>query len=83
MASNLKDTLSTIAGLVFAVASAILAATASGLVLPAWLTTACGVAVAISGALIGFLTGKAPSGKAKTEEQVVASNVPDPVDAKP
>lgn len=69
-ASNIKDTISTIAGIIFALASGLLTAAASGVTLPVWLVTAAGIAVALSGALIGFLTGKAPAGTKKTEDQV-------------
>jgi ABC-type xylose transport system permease subunit len=70
---NLKDTLTTIAGVVFAVCGAIMAISASGVVLPEWLTTTAVTAVAISGALIGYFTGKLPDGTKKTPEQVATA----------
>jgi len=76
--SNLKDTLSTICGIVFAICAALVTANAGGLALPAEVVTVCGVLAAVSGAIIGFLTGKAPSGAKKTPEQVAAANPPKP-----
>ena len=75
--SNLKDTLTTIAGFLFALASGVLTASASGLVVSAWLTTAAGVIVAVSGGLIGWLTGKSPDAKTKIKDQVIAGNEED------
>ena len=76
--SNIKDTLSTIFGILFAIAGALLTASQSGLVLPTWAVAACGSVMAISGAIIGYLTGKTPAAQKKTEEIVVSQNVPKP-----
>ena len=73
--SNLKDKLSTICGLLGAVAGAILL---SGVELPAWLKTVCGATSAVCLAIIGYLTGKTPAAKPKTEEQVIDQNAPKP-----
>ena len=72
-ASNFKDTLTTICGLVFTVAGSMLA-----LELSPKVKMFAGFAMAISGGIIGWLTGKAPSGAVKTESQVEGQNVKNP-----
>lgn len=74
MNSNLKDTITNICGIIFVICTALLTATASGLILPLWITTASGILVAVSGGLIGYFTGKAPSGLPKTPGQVANAN---------
>lgn len=76
--SNLKDTLTTWCGVLFAVSSGIVAAAMGGLALPSWLTASSGAVAAISGGIIGFLTGKAPNATKKTDSQVEAGNAPNP-----
>ena len=76
--SNLKDTLTTICGIVLAISGGLVTAHISGLVLPAWLVTASGVLATVSGAIIGWLTGKAPNATTKTPDQVVAGNTTTP-----
>jgi hypothetical protein len=73
--SNIKDKLSTFCGLLGAIAGAILL---SGVELPAWLKTVCGATSAVCLAIIGYLTGKTPAAKPKTEEQVIDQNAPKP-----
>ncbi len=73
--SNIKDKLSTICGLLGAISGAILL---SGVELPAWLKTVCGVTSGVCLAIIGYLTGKTPAAKAKTSDQVVNQNEPNP-----
>lgn len=58
---NFKDTATTICGFVFAVSTALLVVPS----LPAWATTALGLVMALSGAIIGVLTGKNPNGSTK------------------
>jgi VIT1/CCC1 family predicted Fe2+/Mn2+ transporter len=70
--SNLKDTLSTICGVVLAICTTLLATLST---MPTWLKTTCGILIAISGAVIGVLTGKAPNGTTKTEVQVKNQNI--------
>jgi len=72
--SNIKDTLSTICGILFAIASGLVTASMSGISMPEWLPAIAGSVMAISGAIIGYLTGKAPSAAKKTESQVVDQN---------
>lgn len=60
--TNLKDTLSTICGIVFAVCVALLAVPG----LPVIVTQIATGGVAVSGAIIGILTGKNPNGTTKT-----------------
>ena len=71
--SNIKDKLTTIVGIVFAIAGSI-AAAATQVSLPSWLTAAAGTALAISGGVMAFLTGKNPDGTTKTTDQIVAAN---------
>ena len=72
--SNLKDTLTTICGLVVAVGGSLLAIEG----IPSNVKAIVGVAVAVSVGVIGWLTGKSPSGAQKTDSQVVAQNVTEP-----
>ena len=67
---NLKDTISTICGIILAICTALITAIASGLVLPTWVTTACGILAAIAGAILGWITGKNPNLTTKTSRQV-------------
>lgn len=76
MGSNVKDILSTIFGIAGAVAGAVITVNQSGIPLPAWLVTTSMVTAAVSLAVIGWLTGKAPDGKAKTPEQVAQQTLP-------
>lgn len=69
--SNLKDTLSTVCGILLAISGGLLA---SGVVLPNWLKTVAGVTVVVSGAIIGYLTGKAPNATMKAPEVVADQN---------
>lgn len=70
--SNLKDTLTTICGLIFAVGGSLLAING----IPDNVKYIVGVAVAISGGVIGWLTGKAPNGSPKTDTQLKDQNAP-------
>ena len=74
MSSNLKDTLSTVCGVVFAIGTAILGVAASGVVLPGWLTAGATAVIAIAGGVLGFLTGKNPNLSTKSAEQVTEQN---------
>ena len=68
---DLKSKATTIAGLIFAVCSAIVAASTSGfIVLPVAVVTIAGLLAAISGAVIGFFTGKNADGSAKSASQI-------------
>ena len=58
---NFKDTATTICGFIFAVSTTLLVVPT----LPGWATTALGLAMAVSGAIIGVLTGKNPNGSTK------------------
>jgi ABC-type antimicrobial peptide transport system permease subunit len=72
--SNLKDTLTTIASIMALLSGAIITIGTQGVVLPAWLNTAAIVLGALSVTIIGFLTGKLPSGAAKSEATVAEQN---------
>lgn len=76
--SNLKDTLTTIFGILGAISGSILAAASGGLEIPPAVKAICGGVAAISVGVIGWLTGKAPNATTKTDSQVVAGNVPNP-----
>lgn len=78
MNSNLKDKISTICGIILAICTALLTTNISGVTLPTWLSATAGILIAISGGLIGYFTGKTPSGITKTPNQVAAGNEPDP-----
>jgi hypothetical protein len=71
---NLKDTLSTICGIIFAICTALVTTGVSGVTLPTWLITASGILIAVSGAILGWLTGKNPNATAKTDTQVTNAN---------
>ena len=70
MSTNLKDTLSTICGIIIAICTALLTLTT----IPGWLQTACGIAIALAGAIIGWITGKNPNLSTKTDTQVTNAN---------
>lgn len=72
--SNLKDTLSTVFGLLAVVCGAIVSVATAGVALPAVVVTIATVGGAISVGIIGWLTGKTPSGDKKTPEQIVDGN---------
>jgi hypothetical protein len=72
--SNIKDTLTTVCGVIFFVCTSIVTMNVSGVILPTWLTSTCGVLIGISGAIIGWLTGKTPAGVTKTDTQVAQQN---------
>lgn len=71
---NWKDTLSTVCGLIAAIAGAIVVASQSGLTLPAWLISVCGALSTICLALIAWMQGKNPNLSVKTPEQVDKAN---------
>ncbi len=78
IASNIKDKVSTICGVLAAIGGGILVVGQSGVVLPSWLTAAAGTTVAVCTAIIGYLTGKAPNATVKTTSQVVDQNTKNP-----
>lgn len=76
---NVKDTLSTIIGIIGAIAGAILTAQEGGLILPSWVAPACKAIVTISTLAFGILMGKNPDGSTKTPEQAAVLNDPKPI----
>lgn len=66
---NLKDKITTIAGVIFAICT-ILTTGATGVSMPTWAITLSGVLMAISGGVIAFFTGRNPNGTKKTAEQM-------------
>ena len=79
LSSNIKDKLSTIFGILAAIAGGLLTVGQGGVTFPAWLTAVSSTTVAISIAVIGYLTGKTPSANVKTADQVVDQNKPEPI----
>ena len=79
LSSNIKDKLSTIFGILGAIAGGILTVGQNGIALPSWLTAVSSSTVALSIAVIGYLTGKTPAANAKTPDQVVDQNKPEPI----
>jgi hypothetical protein len=73
--SNLKDTVSSICGFLFALGGAGVGLSTQ-IPLPKGVVVASYSAMAVSGAVVGFLTGKAPNGSTKTDAQVQAQNPP-------
>lgn len=69
--SNIKDTLTTICGLVVAVGGSLLALDG----IPTNVKAIVGIAVAVSVGVIGWLTGKAPDATTKTTSQLKDQNV--------
>ena len=69
--SNLKDTVTTICGIIVAIGGSLLGA---GIELPVQVKSVLGVLMAISLGLIGWFTGKSPSGADKTDKQIVEQN---------
>jgi hypothetical protein len=75
MNSNLKDTLSTICGVVLAICIPIEALQIAGtIVLPTSISPILVAIIAICTGVNAYLTGKAPNAAAKTETQVEAGN---------
>jgi hypothetical protein len=71
---NLKDTFSTIASVMIAMAGVVLALSQAGLTLPKWLNVLGIVLGVVGGSIIGILTGKNPDGTTKTADQVITQN---------
>lgn len=68
--SNLKDTLSTIAGIMLAIGGVIAALPTQGVVLPEWAVTVGLVLMGLGGAIMGILQGRNADGSAKTAAQL-------------
>ncbi len=71
---NLKDTLTTVAGILIALAGTVLTCTKLGVVVPEWLITDSTVAGVIGASIVAYLTGKNPDGSTKSAEQVAKQN---------
>jgi hypothetical protein len=76
--SNIKATLSTIAGILGGVSVALLTLVGSlaqyAIVLPDWVNITAGVCGGLSVAILGILQGRNPNGTSKTVTQVVEAN---------
>ena len=70
---NLKDTVSTICGVLFVICGAILGVQTE-VAMPKWIITTAVVVSAISAAITMYMTGKNPNGTKKTIEQVTKQN---------
>lgn len=69
--SNLKDTLTTICGLLFVVCGAVLGVRTE-VVMPNWIISICIITMAICGAVSMYLSGKNADGSTKTTSQIEA-----------
>lgn len=73
--SNIKDTLTTIFGIVLAISGSIVSLSISGgILIPVWLLTSSTIAATLSGTVIGLLTGKNPNGTTKSDAQIITQN---------
>jgi flagellar motor component MotA len=76
--SNLKDTVTTICGIVFVIASTLLGLNLQGIALPHVIIVIAGTLVAVTTAVTMYLTGKAPNGTNKTDNQIGDQNKKNP-----
>ena len=75
MNSNLKDTLSTICGILLAICIPVVALITVGtIIVPTVVTGVLVTIIAVSTGLNGYLIGKAPNAALKTDSQVIAGN---------
>jgi len=72
--SNIKDTLTSIAGACLLLSGAVLGASQYGIVLPSVVLGIAGSVATISGGVIAYLTGKNPDGSTKSPDQVANQN---------
>ncbi len=72
--SNIKDTLTTIAGIMLAIGGIIVGLGPAGVVVPGWLATV-GIVLGAAGAgIIGWAQGKNPNLTKKSETEVANQN---------
>jgi hypothetical protein len=76
---NLKDTLSTICGVISATCITILALPSQGVEIPATLKTASTIGLAVSALIIGLLQGKNPDGSTKVIDPTTGQQDLNPV----
>ena len=76
---NIKDTISTICGIVFAICVALMAVPG----LPIIVTQIAAGGMAVSGAIIGVMTGKNPNGTTKVIDPKTGQQDKDPNAVKP
>lgn len=69
---NLKDTVTTICGILIAVSGTVYTLTQAGIVLPTQVTTIATAVGIIAMAVLGYFTGKNPDGTKKTSDQIDA-----------
>lgn len=73
--SNLKDTITTYAGIIFGAATSVLTyGVSAGITYPAWVNTTCGIVITVTGLVLFILTGKNPNLTTKSETQVAKQN---------
>jgi drug/metabolite transporter (DMT)-like permease len=70
--TDLKNTVSTIAGILVAVCGVILALPAQGIALPEVVILVATIISAVAAAIMGVLIGRNADGSAKTPEQIAA-----------
>lgn len=71
---NIKDTITTICGIVIAASGSVMALTQGGIVLPTSVTTTATALGIIALSVLGYFTGKNPDGSTKSAEQVEKQN---------
>ena len=69
---NLKDTVTTICGLLIAVTGSVQVIIAMGVVLPQTVVSGSIIVGVVSMSVLGYFTGKNPDGSKKTPEQIAA-----------
>ena len=72
--SNIKDWLSTLCAAAFAIGTAIVGISLSGVKLPTWLVGLGATLIGVSGTIAKILQGKNPDGSTKTPTQVAELN---------
>lgn len=80
---NLKDTLSTICAVLLVLSGVVVSLPAQGVILPPIVSTIAIIVGAVSGAIIGVLTGKNPNGTTKVIDPATGQQDADPNAVKP
>lgn len=76
MNSTLKDKITNICGIVFAICTFLVSGSISGLTLPSWMVTTAGLLAAVSGGIIGYFTGKKPDGTSVKSNEIDPTTPP-------
>ena len=73
--ADLKNTATTIAGILGAIGIAIGSIATQGIALPEWLLLVAGVCTALSVAILGIFSGRNADGSVKTDKQLVKQEI--------